>query len=420
MRRHAALSLVFLAATTSLLGPLSGCSSDDDTPGAIATSAGGTAGTGGTAGAAQSGGAGGGGPALGGSGGASGAGTGGAGAGGKGGKAGSGGEAGEAGASGEAGSAGSGGEPLTEPTPESISFQAVNPLPSGEFILFNEWAASPNRVSSIRPDGSEETEIFRAMRVWSMGAQGDRVAFACGDPQQEAHYGTAIGDAIQHTWLYDGLTQTASVLAWGNINDECHRFSPDAASLFVCRRTDFDAMGQNKTYRIGRIDIGTREFQFLTPEADTELALIPEPLPGGASLIYTHVKIVGTQQQQSIRRLSFDGKPTEEIRAAAGRAALSPDGVHYAYQDYDEKGAVYIASLDTNDAPVLISSKRGASLTFSPDGTEVAMLHDEPTASCQHIDIVKVDGSEKDTPRRVLDCVQKSAVITKLAWVKRP
>src|SRR6185369_14945365 len=114
-------------------------------------------------------------------------------------------------------------------TPGDIQFAALNPLPAGEQILFNDWNPSPNVLKSMTPDGATTTDVFAAYRVWSMGVShaAGSIAFSCGDPQQEEHYGVNIGDAIQNTWVYDVAAQTAKLVAPGNVNDECHTFSAD-------------------------------------------------------------------------------------------------------------------------------------------------------------------------------------------------
>ena len=117
---------------------------------------------------------------------------------------------------------------VPKPVADDIQFKTVNPMPQGEQLLFNDWNPMPNTVSSIKPDGTGELELFEAFRVWSLGVSHDasKIAFACADPMQLEHYGLNLGDAIQNTWLYDVASQSASVLSWGNVNDECHSLTP--------------------------------------------------------------------------------------------------------------------------------------------------------------------------------------------------
>jgi hypothetical protein len=278
-------------------------------------------------------------------------------------------------------------------------------------------------VFSIPATGGAKTLIFSAMRVWSMGAtrNGAKIAFACGDAKQEEHYGTAFGDAIQHTWIYDSATQSAEVIAYGNINDECHRFGPGDTSLFVCRRHDFQADGSFKGYQIGRIDLATQAFDFLTPDVTSELTLNPEPTPDGASFLYTHIVIDGGKQQSTVESLPLPpaGAP-QVLEDNAGHAVLSPDGKFFTYQDYSQGGVILISAADGKGPQIQLTAQKGGDVTFSPDGTQIAFLTDDPVANCSHIDAVKTDGSESDHPRRLLDCSQNHEFITQLSWVKTP
>ncbi|MBW2459753.1 MAG: hypothetical protein JRI68_35005, partial [Deltaproteobacteria bacterium] len=64
---------------------------------------------------------------------------------------GGGGSGGEGGLGGAGGSGGAGGEYV--PTPTDIGFTPLNPIPSGEQILFNDWAV-PDSLWAMAPDGS--------------------------------------------------------------------------------------------------------------------------------------------------------------------------------------------------------------------------------------------------------------------------
>jgi Tol biopolymer transport system component len=305
------------------------------------------------------------------------------------------------------------------PTPADIQFTAVHPLPSGEQILFNNWDANPNAVFSMTPDGKTVTEVFRAFRVWSMGTSraGDRIAFACGDPQQALHYGVTIGDAIQHTWIYDVATQTAAVVAHGNINDECHVFAPGDAALYVCRRYDFTNT-TNKGWRLGRLDLPAKTFSFLTDDVAMEFHLSPQPTLDGKSLYFARIQISGGKQQTAIMRLPLPGGTAEVVRASAKGPMLSPDGTRLLFQDTADQGHLYAVGLDGSNL-IKVAAAAGTSARYSPDGKQVAYLLFDSAKSCSHLDVVKADGTEAQAPRRLRDCGTTGEFISDLDWITR-
>jgi hypothetical protein len=307
------------------------------------------------------------------------------------------------------------------PAPADIEFAPVHPLPQGEQIVFNDWNASPNTVASVTPDGATTTEIFKAYRIWSLGISHDAktIAFACGDPLQEMHYGIPIFDAIQHTWLYDTAAETATLLSDGNVNDECHAFGPGDTALFLCRRYDFTNCGDNKTYRIGRIDLGTKTFSFLSPEDPMTLALDPQPAPDGATLLFTQIVLNPPKQDYSLQKVTLPGGSPALLRAQAGSVVLSPDGTRYLYADYTDGGKLWVSGLDGSNA-TRIAPVRGTGATWSPDGTKVAYLSDDANVSCAHIDVVAADGSTATAPTRIRDCTKTNEFITQLAWIAKP
>jgi Tol biopolymer transport system component len=332
---------------------------------------------------------------------------------------GTGGAAGSAGSSG----AGTGGvpNPPPKPTPADIMFTSVNPLAPGEQLLFADWDASPNTLSSILPDGTKEQVVFRAYRLWSVGVtpDGSKIAFASGDPKQEQNYGLKFGDSIQHTWVYDAATQTAEVLAYGNINDECHLFNADASKLYVCRRYDFVETGSSssfKGYQLGRLTMADGKFEFLTPVPQNRFELHPTPLGDESTLLFTQVDIVSGSAARSVRKLTLADDSRALVLNTATLESVAPDGTKMVYRDHTDGGKLYVADIDGQN-PVRVTSKAGTDGTFSPDGLRIAYLYGE-TQACSHIEIVKADGSDADTPTRVRDC--GTQFITDLEWIKRP
>jgi len=312
------------------------------------------------------------------------------------------------------------GDPILSPS--DIQYEAVAPIPSGEQLLFSDWNPTPNELVSIRPDGTSATKLFRVYRLWSFGAEpgGGRIAFSCGDPQQEAHYGIQVGDAIQHTWMYDAATESISLLSHGNINDECHTFGPAGTSLYVCRRYNFTSAGDYDGWRIGRIDLDTLAFEFLTPDIDHTFDLYPQPLPGETSMIFGRIVWIPPDPQViSVQQMALPGGTLVAIRTDGGKPALSPDATRYTFQKSTEGYALYSSRLDGTDE-IKLSSANGTDVAWSPDGTRVAYLRWDNAVGCSHIEIVAADGSQATAPERVRDCSMTGEFIAGLAWIDRP
>ncbi|HEY8077068.1 MAG TPA: hypothetical protein VIF62_23235 [Labilithrix sp.] len=315
------------------------------------------------------------------------------------------------------------------PTATSIQFAALHAMPPGEQILFNDWNAQPNTVSSLTPDGMTATTLFQAYRVWSMGVSHDKktIAFSCGDPNQQTDFGLQIGDSIQETWLYDVATQSVKLLAHGNINDECHTFGPQDSILWVCRRYDFaetpatdDAGGvdgTNKGYRVGRIDLATGLFDFITDDDPMTSTLMPQPTPDGTSLLYSSQHATSaTKTTDSIVSLPLGCGSPSTARSNAYSPTLSPDGTRYTYNDATAAGALYASSLD-GASTVKLTSENGTGVAWSPDGSRVAYLVYDNASSCQNIHVVKTDGSQASSPTTLRACATTKEFITQLAWV---
>ena len=328
---------------------------------------------------------------------------------------------GGSGGTGGGGSGGTGGLPEWIPTPADVDFTPLAPVPAGEQILFNDWSF-PDRVLSMAPDGSGAVEIFSIYRVWSMGVSraGDRLAIACGDPDQEAHYGLTLGDAIQHTWLYDFATQSLELATHGNVNDECHHFAPGDDMLYLCRRYDFAPDFSSKGYRIGRLDLSNLAFEWLTDEGNpTTLTLRPQVTPDGADMWFERIDIAGGSQSRSVWSLPLAGGPPTQLHTSQMAPALSPDGQRYLYADTTQGSILYSARLDGSDA-TLVVDQAVTSATWSPDGSRVAYLLWDDASVCSHVETVAADGSEAQSPTRIRDCSATGESVTDLAWFVRP
>jgi hypothetical protein len=325
------------------------------------------------------------------------------------------------GGGGAGGSAGAGGVCVPQdyvPTANDIGFTPLNPVPSGEQILFNTWSL-PDAVFSMRPDGTSVVEIFRVYRVWSFGvANGrDRLAFACGDPNQEQHYCLNLGDAIQHTWLYDFATQQIELVAGGATNDECHEFSPNDDSIYVCRRYDFTPDLANKGYRIGRIALPAKDFSWITDESAAHMDLYGQPTADESELYFT--RVINADFSRTVQKMALPaGTPALALPNASG-AVLSPDGTRLLYVDTEQDWTVFSSRRDGSDV-VHVVNAAGSDLQYSPDGSRVAYLVYDDSVGCSHIETAAADGSEVDSPVRIRDCAQTGDFITQLAWFGPP
>lgn len=326
---------------------------------------------------------------------------------------------GGAGAAGGAGGTGGGGGFVPfEPSADDVQFQAVTGIPVGEWLLYNDWNPSPNEVLLSATDGSGETVIFEAYRIWSMGASrnGRQIAFSAGDPDQALHYGVTIGDAIQPTFLYDVELQTAVNLTYGNLNDECHRFSGTDQKLYLCRRYDFSDDAPAKGYRIGVLELATKAFTWLTDEDAAALTLNPEPKDTDEELYFSRIE----GSTRTLAKIPLPAaEPEETFREDAGNPVIAPDKVQIAYIDYANEGALLVYNLSTRETSKVAAGPAVSSVAWSPDSTRIAFLRNDPDNNCSHVDMAHADGSDPE-PVRIIDCAQNGRFITELAWVTRP
>jgi len=321
---------------------------------------------------------------------------------------------------GQGGEGGAGGSGPFIPTAEDVQFASISPMPLGEWIVFNDWNPQPNEVLMMRSDGSQELTLFEAYRVWSMGVSNDatKIAFSAGDPEQEAHFGVSIGDAIQPTFLYDSVTESATNLTYGNLNDECHRFGPGDAFLYLCRRYDFADDEQAKGYRIGRLELTRKKFEWLTEEDPASLSLNPEPTTDETQLYYTRIPVPGSR---SIVRAPLPSGTEESVKADAGTPVFSPEGTLMVWNDYQQMGALVVSDLEGANPVLVATATAGTPSTarWSPDGARIVYLRWDDANACSHVEVVRADGSDVAAPPRIHDCASSGRFVTELAWIMR-
>lgn len=313
---------------------------------------------------------------------------------------------------------------------DEIGVQAGAPLPSGQWLLVNEWAL-PDSVFALDPTdlGGARREVFSVNRSWSMGAaaDGSAIYFSSVDPDQEADFGLTIGDAVQNTFRYVPATGTTTMLAppgadWTNINDECHAPTADGVHVYICRRYDFvDDPFSFKGWRVGRYTVADGSFEFLRPDAPTgPYELGPQPLPGNRLLYEQVARPPATGRSLWTRDLAA-GTETM-VRTTASRPVVAPDGHTVLFLDTSDQSRLWQLDLDAPAAPAIaVSPTLGVgSAVWAPDQqTVVYTIYDDANV-CDHIERVTWNGSAWSTPVRDRDCTQTGEFIVDLAWVTVP
>ncbi len=309
------------------------------------------------------------------------------------------------------------------PGAADVDFVAGAPLPSGEWLIANDWAPIPN-VAFALPAGELDAarlELFSVNRVWSMGAadDGSAIYFSAWDEQQEAHFGVTIGDAIQNSFVYETASQQMHALSWGNINDECQTESD--GYLYVCRRYDFDAEGAYLGWRLARIPLTGGAVEFLradVPGGPFELS--PQPIGDGTVLFDLRARF--PQTGGDLVRLDLDSDEETVVRANASRPLLARDGHRYLFQDQTDGYIYKMGDLagEPTPAPVVTATDGAGAAAWSPDGDTVVYAVFDDTMSCDHLEQVTWDGDAWSAPVRVRDCTTTGEFITDLAWVVVP
>lgn len=314
---------------------------------------------------------------------------------------------------------------LPAPTPASIQFVAGTKLSSGSYLVFNDWSQDPNSVYAVATNdvGGPRVEVFRANRVWSLGSKADASAmlFAAHDDQQEAHFGVTLGDSIQNTFMFDMPTQSVRAVAWGNINDECHAFSPDGTTAFVCRRYDFTSAGKFSGWRIAQLQLTTGAAAFVRSAQTTDYELSPQPLAGNRLLFELRGKPPATNSSIWLRDLTT-GVETK-LFDQASRPVLAPDGHRIAMVNHNDGRKLYLADIDAPLAPLRSTGATvgAADVSWAPDGTSLMYTIFDSAGPCDHIERIDIAGALPAQPARLRDCqTHGKEFITKMFWVVVP
>lgn len=310
---------------------------------------------------------------------------------------------------------------------DDIGFEAMQDLPSGSWLLLNEWASSPNFAFVLPTDDlgtSTRRVLFTVNRVWSMGAaaDGSAIYFSAWDPRQQERYGITIGDAIQNSYVYQPATREVRTLAWGSINDECQEPSPDGAYLYLCRRYDWTPEGAYLGWRIGRLELATGDFEFLRPDAPGgPFELNPVPLPGGTTVLFeerARPPLTGA----TLRTIDLASGAEEQVRVQAGRPQLAPDGHRVLFEDATDQFRLKILDLDAPAAPLEVVSPTIdiGDAAWSPDGATIVYTVYDAANACDHLEVVADEGAAWSAPTRVRDCTSTGEFVTDISWIEVP
>ncbi len=306
-----------------------------------------------------------------------------------------------------------------EPTAESISFEAGEALPPGSWLVFNNWSAAPNELLAVSADdlAGPAQLVLRANRVWSVGVnlEGNRFAFSAADPLARNGYGATFEDSIMPTFLYE-VGMPLRTLAWGNINDECHAFSPSGDELYVCRRYDWTEKGTYLGYRIGAIEVDTGAFEFLREEQTENFEIVVAPIPGSNAVLFgTTVRPPGSGS--AIHRLDLTTGAETLVLNNASRPAVDPTGAFVVFQNHADARAFYVAEVrDIAGTMTRVAGMVGTRAVWSPAGDAFAFLEHAAAPNCQHVRLASL-GEEGWGSVRVRDCTATGEFITTTAWV---
>ncbi|MDX2087030.1 MAG: hypothetical protein SFX73_04225 [Kofleriaceae bacterium] len=312
---------------------------------------------------------------------------------------------------------------------QDIELVARETLPSGSWLLANNWDSDPNTAFVIPTTdfAAPRRELFAANRVWSMtgASDGSTIWFSAFDKAQETHFGLTYNDVVQNTFAYDTATQTARSVAmgpWANVNDECHAPSRDGTKLYVCRRYDFIPPGASFSgWRLGAFTLADGSFEFIRPgDGNTPFELNPQELPGGSKLLF-EMRARPPLTGSAIHTRDLATGTETMVRANATRPLLAPDGHRVLFRDTMTRR---YRTLDLDQAgaqPVDVSPTMDpGSAAWSPDGNTIVYAVFDAAMSCDHLERVTYSGGTWSAPTRVRDCAITGEFITDISWLTVP
>ena len=306
--------------------------------------------------------------------------------------------------------------------PADIQLMEVSEPLTGSFLYYSVWG-SPDSLEMITPDGLTAATRFTVHRLWSFGVAHDgvTVAFSSLDPQQEEHFCITVGDAIQHSWLLppDG---PAEQITTGRVNDECHLFSPDDQTIYLCRRagfwqemTDDGFQFGSDPYRILSHDRQSGDESWLTDLQDGVSDIGPA-LRSDGSFLFWRQEPDGTSFAQFLMSMDADGGNVEYLVESGTGPATSPDGGSVIYRaSWSE--ILLGDAFDPATAELLIPAGDAtvSDLVFSPDMTRIAFTRGRPDASCSDLWVADIETAEETL---LVDCVAADQFIAGIAWVE--
>ncbi len=325
----------------------------------------------------------------------------------------------DGGGGGGAGGAGCNGEGWT-PTPADIAFQPASSLLGGEMILFNDnryttytakkWSTS-GALRAIPAGGGAVQTVFNANTVWSFAVapKSHHVVFSAAPTSaaQLEHYCDDVVNGIEPAWLWDENGEPTH-LDDGKNDDDSFVFSADEDRVYFSHSDE-----QERTARIGSIELATGTVSFVTP-ASTETFSAWPAIGGKGEMLFERYAADDTIDNTEIWSESLATEDAVRIFEHASEPTFSPDRTRFAFKDWSDGGALYVANPD-GSGRVKISSIEGDAPAWSPDGSRIAFTFKDAAHQCWAIDVVAADGSDAPNPKRVFDCTNE--FISALAWV---
>jgi len=307
--------------------------------------------------------------------------------------------------------------------PADIGFEEIDPPLGGSFIYYGVWGGGADSLEMISSDGSIEGTRFKVHRLWSFGvaADGETIAFSSADPYQEEHFCLTIGDAIQFSWLWRPGSEPEHVTTV-LVNDECHLFGPDDATLYMCRRagfwqqmTDDGFQFGSDPYRILIHELATGEETWLTPLVEATSDIGPA-LRDDGSILFWRQEFEGTGFAQWLMSMDGDGGGVSYLVESGTNPVTNPDGTVVLFRQ--AWSSIRMGSSQSPaEAAELIPAADGTvyDYAFSPDQQRIVFTRGRSDASCSDLWVAEIANAEQV---RIVDCVATGRFITGVSWVE--